>query len=315
MPKIKTLFSIVAWKYKIKHFIQAYLKKYHINYRGIVFSEPGHFYSPLINIYEIERNNNRLDYDGVDYWAHLNLNFEKQREFFKNIIPIYKSFSFPIKQCPDMHYYSDNIYFPISDAYLLSAIIEINRPKKIVEVGSGFSSAVILDTVQRMSLNPKIQFIEPYPNRLNKLVKSDKLKNMLIKNAVQECPLEIFEELESGDILFIDSSHVAKVGSDVSHTLLKILPRLKNGVLIHFHDIFYPESYPLEWIKNGCAWNESLFLRCFLMNNSNYRVVAFNSYAWNQFPEIFMEAGIDFRSNPGGSIWIDKISNNLDSNV
>jgi hypothetical protein len=127
-----------------------------------------------------------------------------------------------------------------------------------------------------------------------------------MQSLVQEVPMATFEQLDPGDILFIDSSHVAKIGSDVTHLILRVLPRLKAGVLVHFHDIFYPISYPIEWIRFGRAWNESLFLRAFLMYNSNYRVMAFNSFAGQLFPELFVRDLPLFLTNTGGSIWIRK---------
>jgi len=101
---------------------------------------------------------------------------------------------------------------------------------------------------------------------------------------VQDVPLSVFDQLEAQDLVFIDSSHVAKIGSDVTFIFLRILPRLKRGGLVHFHDIFYPCSYPAVWIREGRAWNESLFLRTFLVGNPQFQLVAFNSYVGYVFP-------------------------------
>ena len=116
--------------------------------------------------------------------------------------------------------------------------------------------------------------------------------------------MKIFEELEANDILFIDSSHVAKVGSDLTFLLLRVLPRLRPGVMVHFHDLFYPNSYPMEWIRGGRAWNESIFLRAFLINNPAFEIVAFNCFAGQTFPELFRGAGDRFLANSGGSLWL-----------
>ena len=125
---------------------------------------------------------------------------------------------------------------------------------------------------------------------------------------VQEVPLSVFDQLEAQDILFIDSSHVSKIGSDVTFIMLRILPRLKRGVLVHFHDVFYPFSYPVRWIREGRAWNESLFLRAFLVGNSQFQLVAFNSYAGYSFPELFRDRLPAFLNNTGASIWIRKVT-------
>ena len=116
--------------------------------------------------------------------------------------------------------------------------------------------------------------------------------------------LSVFESLEAGDILFVNSSHVAKIGSDVAWLLLRILPRLKPGVLIHIHDMFYPHSYPEDWIKRGYAWNESLFLRALLLGHAGFEIVAFNSYAAQAFPELFRTRLPAFLTTSGQSLWL-----------
>jgi hypothetical protein len=147
----------------------------------------------------------------------------------------------------------------------------------------------------------QVTFVEPYPVRLHSLLSDDDRKKVKILTCpVQDAPLEIFEQLGENDILFIDSSHVAKIGSDVAFIFLRILPRLKKGVLVHFHDIFFPYSYPLDWVLEGRAWNESLFLRAFLSCNNQFAVLAFNPFAGCSFP--------DFLANTGGSIWLRKVA-------
>ena len=152
-------------------------------------------------------------------------------------------------------------------------------------------------------------FIEPDPDRLYSLLSPDdrSIATVLV-HRVQEVSLSVFDQLEAQDLVFIDSSHVAKIGSDVTFILLRILPRLKRGVLVHFHDIFYPFSYPLSWIREGRAWNESLFLRAFLVGNSQFQLVAFNSYAGYSFPEVFRDRFPAFLNKTGGSMWIRKVA-------
>ena len=108
-------------------------------------------------------------------------------------------------------------------------------------------------------------------------------------------------------MLFIDSSHVAKVGSDVAHLFLRVLPRPAHGVLVHVHDICYPFSYPLDWLKQGRAFNESLLLRAFLIGNSQFEVVAFNSYAKRELSYLFAERLPEIKQG-GSSIWLRKVS-------
>ena len=93
---------------------------------------------------------------------------------------------------------------------------------------------------------------------------------------VQNVKLIEFEKLEPNDLLFIDSSHISKIGSDLNYLLFEVLPSLKPGVIIHFHDILYPFEYPYEWIEKGIYWNEAYLLKAFLMHNKNYEILLFN---------------------------------------
>lgn len=167
----------------------------------------------------------------------------------------------------------------------------------------------MLDTLEHAQMSAELTFIEPYPERLHSVLKpNDKSASTILINRVQEVPLSVFDQLDAQDLLFIDSSHVAKVGSDVTFILLRVLPRLKSGVLVHFHDIVYPFSYPDHWIREGRAWNESLFLRAFLVGNSQFELVVFNSYIGYSYPELFRKRFPAFLENTGGSIWIRKIA-------
>lgn len=123
----------------------------------------------------------------------------------------------------------------------------------------------------------------------------------------KEVDLSYFEQLEKGDILFIDSTHISKIGSDVNYLLFEILPRLKKGVYIHFHDIFYPFEYPYEWYKkDGWIWNELYMLRAFLMNNKNYRIIFFVDYLSKKYTAKMQEC-LNMNNPFGGSLWIEKM--------
>jgi hypothetical protein len=183
------------------------------------------------------------------------------------------------------------------------------KPKKIIEAGSGFSSSVILDTNEKfMGSSINCIFIEPYPQRLESLLKdSDKEKVTIHKKRLQEVPMEIFQELTENDILFIDSTHVAKFNSDVNYVIHKILPILVSGVHVHFHDIFYPFEYPREWLLDGKAWNEQYILRAFLQYNKAFKIVMFNTYLESMYEPKIKNLFPLLYKNTGGSIWLKKL--------
>jgi hypothetical protein len=135
----------------------------------------------------------------------------------------------------------------------------------------------------------------------------DKAIHKVIEKKSQEVDLEVFKQLEKGDVLFIDSTHVAKTGSDVNFILFSILPVLKKGVLIHFHDIFFPFEYPKKWVYRGNNWNETYFLRAFLMYNTNFKIKLFSHYMHRFHQDTFKEMPLSYK-NPGGNIWIEKVN-------
>ena len=280
-----------------------------LNSRGVGCFPPGHYHSPLLDIAQLGAHDANLPHDGAECWEHINLRQDEQRSYYQDLVDRFPVLPFPTLRADGYRYFTDNGMFPFADAFALSGIIRKEKPRRIIEVGSGFSSAVMLDTLGHTHATAALTFIEPGPDRLlSLLLPDDRSVVSIVAQPVQEVPLSIFEQLEANDVLFVDSSHVAKIGSDVAFILLRILPRLKPGVLVHFHDIFFPYSYPASWIRQGFAWNESLFLRAFLIGNAHCELVVFNSFARHSFPELFRERVPAFLNDHGGSLWIRKVS-------
>lgn len=306
---IKGILNPKSYYRRIHDGILEFRERRHPNLRGAYFYAPGHFYSPLLDIQSFGENATHMPYDGAEMWENVNLPTSELRAFYSDALEKFPFLPFPRQKSEEFRYYVDNPWFPLPDAFALSSIIQKEKPRKIIEAGSGFSSAVMLDTLDHTQANAAMTFIEPYPDRLYSLLsEEDKARSTILVHGVQQTPMSVFEQLEANDILFIDSSHVAKIGSDVSFIFLRILPRLKPGVFVHFHDIFYPFTYPADWIREGRAWNEPLFLRAFLIGNPKFKIAAFNSYASYAFSELFREKFPPFLENSGGSIWLKKIS-------
>ncbi|WP_019502284.1 class I SAM-dependent methyltransferase [Pseudanabaena sp. PCC 6802] len=267
----------------------------------------GHYYSPIpsqedVLTYLRTRKPPNKELIGI------NLNEQKQYDLLNEYAQFYKDLPFPEKLVASSRYYYDNSWFSYSDAIFLYCFLRKYQPKRIVEVGSGFSSAVMLDTIDSIfSQRPEITFIEPYPDRLNSLLRDkDRQQIELIDRKIQEVPFDIFSTLKSGDFLFIDSSHVVKCGSDLQLLMFEILPRIQPGVFVHFHDVFYPFDYPSEWLTEGRYWNENYFLRAFLAYNSEWSILFFNTYAHYMFSDIIKEKMPLCMKNPGGSLYIQR---------
>jgi hypothetical protein len=141
---------------------------------------------------------------------------------------------------------------------------------------------------------------------LSLITENDKNKIKTIASRLQDIDLREIKALESRDILFIDSTHVSKVNSDVNHIFFNIFPYLSPGVYIHIHDIFFPFEYPRDWIYEGRAWNEAYMLRTFLQYNSEFHIVLMNTFMQHFHEQFFREKLPLCLKNTGGSIWIRK---------
>ncbi|MGX3010067.1 hypothetical protein ACWIUD_00685 [Helicobacter sp. 23-1044] len=153
-----------------------------------------------------------------------------------------------------------------------------------------------------------ITHIEPYPKVLSQLFSTHDFQTLnLHQKRLQEIPLSMFESLEANDILFIDSTHISKINSDVNKIFFEILLCLKKGVFVHFHDIFYPFTYPKDWLENKISWNETYILRAFLQYNENFEIAFFNTYLNYFYKDLFAKTLPLSQKNTGGSIWIKKV--------
>jgi predicted O-methyltransferase YrrM len=270
---------------------------------------PGHFYSPIVSFEDIIERQDRLwAGEKKDSVACIELNNEGQLSLMRELEHYYEEMPFTEHKNEKNRFYLMNDYYTYTDAIVLYSMIRHHSPKKIFEIGSGFSSAVMLDTNMLFFKDEiDITFIEPYADRLKSLLReSDRKHSHLIERRIQDVDPSIFESLEENDILFIDSSHVVKTGSDVNHILFEILPRLKSGVLIHFHDIFYPFEYRRDWVLKGRNWNEDYFLRSFLMYNEKFRIILFADYLHKHHAEAFAKMNLCYRDT-GGCLWIKKM--------
>ena len=203
--------------------------------------------------------------------------------------------------------YRPNLIYNEADAAVYHSLLREFRPAQVLEVGSGLSTAVALDTIETHRLATRIRCVEPNPARLRSILRPED-DVPLHAALVQDVPLEVFDELDAGDVLFIDSTHVAKAGSDVVWTTLRILPRLSDGVLVHVHDIFWPWEYPEKWLRRRRDWNEIYLLHAFLSGHAGWRVLFWNDLIWQTRPDLVqrhLPGSVGAR--PGG-LWLEKLA-------
>lgn len=276
--------------------------------RSLEFVPPGHFYSAVPSIDERRAFLDApppadVSVPGVD------LNVAGQEEQLLKLATFHPDFVFPERKSDRFRYHWANPAYSYSDALTLFSMIRHFRPKRVIEIGSGFTSALMLDTNEHFcGGNIEFTFIEPYPELLYSLIgaRTEGLCTVIPK-PLQAVSADLFGRLEANDILFVDSTHVAKLSSDVNRIVFHILPSLNDHVVIHFHDIFWPFEYPHDWIREGRAWNESYVLRAFLQYNRGFEILLFANYFdkcrrdWLQ-----THAPMQLRS-AGQNIWLRKI--------
>lgn len=269
---------------------------------------PGHFHSPIPNLEEIRRCDARLWPKQVYTLPGIDLRAEAQVALLEHLAQLAGDLPFAATQQEGLRYWYENEFYSYGDALLLATLLRFLRPRRLIEVGSGFSSAVTLDINERY-LDGQLAcvFIEPFPARLHSLLTPADQERVTIRaQPVQDVPLSVFAELAAGDILLIDSSHVGKIGSDVNYLLFDVLPTLAAGVLVHFHDIFYPFEYPKGWVYQGRAWNEAYLVRAFLQFNAAFEILLFGDYLAQQHRARLAELLPLAVKNPGASLWLRK---------
>lgn len=273
---------------------------------------PTHFYSPIPDLDLVKKNQAR--WCEPDISPGIDFNAPGQVKVLKSLTP----FAHELEKLETFTAITKKGYGPgygEIEAHILHLMLRSIKPARVIEVGSGVST-LYTQTALKMNnelngIHSKILCIEPYPNNKFKQL-ADKTNISLIEKEVQDVPLKTFEELEAGDVLFIDSSHVSKLDSDVDYLYLKVLPRLKKGVFIHIHDITFPMptipfSHPL--FDKHIFFNEVSVAKAFLMFNSAFKIEMCQSYLHSIHPEEIkkLDPSYDNSYHFPSSLWLQKI--------
>lgn len=270
----------------------------------------GHYFSPFPSREDVLEHAKRIEGGSVLNWdlPGIDLQDEAQLEMMEAFAGYYDSIPFRQEASEGLRYNYRNESYPAGDAITLHCMLRYLRPKRMVEVGCGNSSCATLDTRDLfLDGDLDLTFIEPYPEFFHSLLtKDEKSKVRLIESRLQDVDLAEFERLQAGDVLFIDSTHISKLNSDVNHCLFEILPRIKPGVFVHIHDVFHGFEYPLAWLSEGRGWNEQYLLRAFLQFNDRFRIRYFTTYLFIRHSDWFARHMPLCLEQPGGSIWFEK---------
>lgn len=279
-----------------------YLNKYLIKVFGI-FPIRNHYYEPRF-VYPTN-----FDFDQIRK-IPFEIDLDKQLLLLNEFYNIVELNSLP----PDIPiskggFFVNNPNFGAGDVELYYLIIRKFKPKRIIEIGSGYSTMLCLKAIDQNKLDgiqTDLTCIEPF-----EMPFLNQEKNItLIRKPVEEVGFDLFQSLEENDILFIDSSHIIRPGNDLLHIFFEILPMLKKGVIIHIHDIFSPRHYPKEWLTEKMRfWNEQYLLEAFLHNNHDYQVLFTANHLVKSHYEEAKKVLIHLQPNSEpSSFWMQKIN-------
>jgi predicted O-methyltransferase YrrM len=236
---------------------------------------PVHFYEPIPDTRELsealwERPSDLPGIDMNDAGQLLLLN-----TFMASLKSEYEALPRAATSDPRRFFLNNSSFYSV-DAEALYCFIRHFKPKRMIEIGSGMSTLLAAEALRKNELECDYTVIDPFPD---KRIKGVTEISRVIAKPVQAVPVSEFATLGDGDILFIDSSHVLRIGSDVQYEFLEILPRLAKGVIVHVHDIFLPAEYHRHWVlKEYRFWTEQYILQAFLAFNKSFEVLFGASY-------------------------------------
>jgi len=233
---------------------------------------PNHFYWPVPDVEELAQCEWPIYAAPPACDFRLRDQIQRARDFSKHYLPELDWSSQP----SDDSYHYNNGYFESCDAEVAYCMVREWKPRRIIEIGSGFSTRAMAQALrvnqEQDGISGELITVDPFPERLP--TNGLRSKITVVPERVQRLDLNLFESLGADDVLFIDSSHVVSTGSDVVREYLQILPRLKPGVLVHVHDIFLPSDYPRNAVlENLWFWSEQYLLQAFLSFNTQFEVL------------------------------------------
>jgi hypothetical protein len=242
---------------------------------------PVHFYQPIPDTRTLAEDlwTRESEMPGIEW------NEPGQLDLLSRVFPQFRSEYDELPAGPassPSQFHFNNGAFDGTDALVLYCMIRHFRPATVLEVGAGFSTRLSAQAALKNG-NTRLVSIEPNPDPV--VQRGFPGLASVITRRVQDVGYALFEELEAGDILFIDSSHVVQCGGDVNFLYLEVLPRLKPGVLVHSHDIFLPQEYPRGWVVDlRLFWTEQYLLQAFLAFNTAFEVIFANNFMGLRHP-------------------------------
>ena len=265
-----------------------------------VFPIIDHYYEPIFNEKKLSK---KLSFDrklpGIDWNEDVQIDILSKFSFTNEFDDWNKE---------SKRFFFGNGSFESGDAEYLYNFVRFFKPKQVIEIGCGFSSLIVQEALKKNKETQKDTTfhqtcIEPY--EVNWL---EKTGINVLRKRVEEVDRNVFRELNEGDLLFIDSSHIIRPQGDIVYEYLEILPILQKGVFVHIHDIFTPQDYPKEWVFNQVKlWNEQYLVEAFLCNNEEWEIIGSLNLLHNKYFSKFNAiSNYHSKTREPGSIYIRK---------
>lgn len=270
-----------------------------------VFPIRNHYYEP-----QFDNRNPDPDFFEDRNLQGINWNVSGQLEMLKKLSFSEELVNIPQEKPNVLKFYLNNGAFESGDAEYWYQIIRTVKPKRIFEVGSGNSTLMAINAINKnQDEDPSCKCehicIEPY-----EMPWLEEAGVSVVRKKVEEVELSFFSQLQENDILFIDSSHIIRPQGDVLFEYLELLPSLNTGVIVHVHDIFSPKNYLKQWLQDEIRfWNEQYLLEAFLSHNSSWKIVAALNYLHhNHYEKLKLVAPYLRPEREPGSFYIQKIA-------
>ena len=270
-----------------------------------------HYYSNIPSIIDIETSYEYTS-DEPPYLDNNIFDINRLRVMLKDLTKYSAEFNPPIDGDEDncQKFFWKNSQYSFSDAMSYYCFIRMIQPKSIVEIGSGFSTLIAIEAVEKNRVG-QIHCIEPYPRQFLK----EEKKISLHASKAQEIDSEFLNDiLTDGDILFIDSTHTVKTGSDCLHIYLRMLPKIRRNIYVHVHDVYLPFGMPKEWLLNRqIFWTEQYLLLAFLIDNPKASLLYSSVFSAKWHNDMMKAIMGNKYPIGGGSVWF-KYNGNTDGN-
>ncbi|HEY2594656.1 MAG TPA: class I SAM-dependent methyltransferase [Chloroflexota bacterium] len=260
------------------------------------------YYSPIPDLAQLPEGvwEARDPLRGIDFDLDVQMGFVE-----RDLAPHIADLTWGVGVASAHSYDSHNDSYPLPDARALYAMMRHLRPGRIVELGSGQTTRVMAQACRendRDGAPVSLRAFDPFPTAID-----DSLPGLteLARVKAQDVPDEVFAELRSGDVLFVDTTHTVKIASDVNHIVLRVLPLLREGVIVHVHDIFLPYEYPRFFFADfALYWAEQYLLQAFLAFNASFEVLCAVHALGREHGARMAAAGALMPGEIGSSFWI-----------